>query len=702
MNRLISEEIINALGWTVLHSLWQALLVTLVVAGGMILLQKQGARWRYRFANAGLLTIVALAGITFFMSYYGAVETAIVLDSATGAAGTVHVVEQPAGFWQVFETYFNDHMPLIVVVWFMGMVVFLLRMLGGLAYVEYLKNRFTGELPASWQDQLEQLSNKLSLKRKVRLLESALVTVPMVIGWLKPVILIPVGAVNGLTMEQAEAVLAHELAHISRNDFLWNLLQSLVEVLFYFNPAVWWLSAVIRNERENCCDDVALELCENRLVYAKALVEIQEQNKNRKPGMALAFSGRRRQMLNRISRILNHPQNKSKIMEKFVITSLLLLAVLGISMSEYRNVEKHEPIEELSITAWVSDNDQFTETIEITATLAKEAIADVDTLPQGKNRLIVEREDEKMEVEIEDGQIKSLKVDGKEIPFVEYDNYTREIEELWNLQPEDDNTFFRFSPGNDKNFQFRSPDGEAFEFYFDDENLSFEFPEMPELPELHFDNKMLFLDKDGHSILVMPDIEIKLGEAVGEEYKAYLEQLKLKLEQNELFNDQELKELQEVQELIRGQYKRQSKVHEKAMDGHRIIIKKDGKRIKEHQRESQREAQRALIELKRELRHRDQEAIVLRNNNLWSNEGNDVVVFGLGGKNHGEVLVSKMKADGLIAKRSSEYKVELSAKKLKVNGKRQPDHIHQKYLDLYETLSGFEMDDRSKVVINKK
>ncbi len=695
MNRLISEELINALGWTVLHSLWQALLVGLVVAGGMILMQKQGARWRYRLANAGLLTIVILACITFFMSYPGTAEAEVASEVAMGESAIIPVAEQ-MNFWQVFESYFNDHMPLIVVIWFMGMVVFLLRMLGGLAYVEYLKNRFTGELPQNWQDQLEQLSDKLSLKRKVRLLESALVTVPMVIGWVKPVILIPVGAVNGLTIDQAEAVLAHELAHISRNDFLWNIIQSFVEVLFYFNPAVWWLSSVIRNERENCCDDVALELCENRLVYAKALVEIQEQNKKESPGMALAFSSRRRQMLNRISRILNHPQNKSKIMEKFVITSLLLLAVLGISMSEYRNTEEPEPAKELTITSWTSDEDLLVELVVKDALPLTEA----DTLPKGKNRLIVERDDEKMEVEMEDGEIKSLKVDGKEVPAAEYDKYTKEVEELWSLQPEDQNTFFRFSPGRENDFQFRSDDGETLKFYFEDKDFNFEFPELPELPDLpgiHFDNKMLFLEEDGRRILVMPDIEIKLDEALGEEYEEYMEQLQLKLEQNELFNEEQLKELKESQKLIRENYNRQLKEQGKAMGEYRIIIERDRAKLQEHQRD----AQRALKQLHREQAQREQQAIVLRNKSLFDNDGNDVLIFGTGGKNRSDVLISQMKADGLIAKKANDYKVELSGKKLKINGKKQPEHIHQKYLDLYESLSGFEMDEKSKVVINK-
>ncbi|KAA3623507.1 MAG: hypothetical protein DWQ02_24420 [Bacteroidetes bacterium] len=691
MNRLVSEELINALGWTVLHSLWQALLVALVVAGGTILLQKRGAQWRYRLANAGLLAVVILACYTFFKTYTGIVEAEI-LELTNGGAIAIAPLVEESSFWHIFETYFNNHMPLIVVIWFMGMVVFLLRMLGGLAYVEYLKNRFTKELPENWQGLMEQLSNKLSLKRKVRLLESALVTVPMVVGWVKPVILIPVGAVNGLTMEQVEAVLAHELAHISRNDFIWNLLQSLVEVMFYFNPAVWWISAVIRNERENCCDDIALELCDDRLAYAKALVEIQEQNRNRKPGLALAFSSRRRQLLNRISRILNHPQNKSKIMEKFVITSLLLLAVLGISMSEYRGTEDIEADEDLPLLELVSEADHNQNVAKwSTSEIHQDGFVAADTLPQGKNRLIVEREDQKMVVEIEDGEIKSLKVDGEEIPEEDFDKYTLEVEELWSIEPDNDNSFFWVSPSEGNTFHFRSQDGE--EFFFDqDFNI--------EIPEFEFDNQFYFKNKDGKSIFVLPeyDFNFELPEDFGDEYKEQMEKLKLHLEEYEELNKEQVKELLERQKLIQEELMHQYKDQSRRMHENRIIIEERKRDALREKKRAIERAQRAERDVLRERRAREHESVIL-GNGIYINDGNDVVVFGSHGRNHSGALVKALMADGLIDKDSDEYKVELSGKKLKVNGKKQPDHIHQKYLELYERLSGFELDEKSKVVI---
>ena len=124
-------------------------------------------------------------------------------------------------------------MPLIVTVWLVGMVFFLLKMVGGLLYLQRLRHRYLTPLPRKWQEMLGALAGEINLERHVQLAESALVKVPMVIGWLKPVILMPIGAVNSLTTDQVEAILAHELAHIARHDFLVNLLQSVVEILFY-------------------------------------------------------------------------------------------------------------------------------------------------------------------------------------------------------------------------------------------------------------------------------------------------------------------------------------------------------------------------------------------------------------------------------------------------------------------------------------
>jgi beta-lactamase regulating signal transducer with metallopeptidase domain len=126
--------------------------------------------------------------------------------------------------------YFNEHLPLIVAVWLAGMVFFLLKMVGGLLYIQRLRSRYVWPMSEKWQQRLEALSGQLEMRKPIRLMESVLVKVPVVIGWLKPIILMPAGAVNNLSPEQVEAIIAHELAHIVRHDYLLNIFQSFIEI----------------------------------------------------------------------------------------------------------------------------------------------------------------------------------------------------------------------------------------------------------------------------------------------------------------------------------------------------------------------------------------------------------------------------------------------------------------------------------------
>jgi len=147
---------------------------------------------------------------------------------------------------------------------------------------------------------LEELKQRLRISRPVRLLKSTIVEVPVVVGWLRPVILLPASIISGLTPTDLEVILAHELAHIHRFDYLVNTFQNLVETIMFYHPAVWWISRCIREEREHCCDDVVVQLCGNKLAYARALVSLEELRGL--PRLAFAASGG--SLLDRIRRLL--------------------------------------------------------------------------------------------------------------------------------------------------------------------------------------------------------------------------------------------------------------------------------------------------------------------------------------------------------------------------------------------------------------
>ena len=163
-----------------------------------------------------------------------------------------------------------------VFAWLLGVSALALRLLFISLVVARLKRRGNEPLGAQWIQQLHRLKTALQISRPVRLVKSALVEVPTVVGWLRPLILLPAATLTGLTPGQLESILAHELAHVRRHDYLVDLLQNALETLLFYHPAVWWVSGCVRAEREICCDEIAVNLCGDRLVYAQALTTLEE------------------------------------------------------------------------------------------------------------------------------------------------------------------------------------------------------------------------------------------------------------------------------------------------------------------------------------------------------------------------------------------------------------------------------------------
>ena len=342
-----SQNLDYALGWMVIHSLWQAIAIALIMGIVMIVLRKQPAKVRYWVANASLL-LVLISAMATFIHYYDFTKGASAMRFIPEGTPSVFLnetvnptVESPplgdlGGLsLTAFKSYFNEHIPLIVMIWAMGVALFILKLLGGISYCYYLRSRLNFPADEYWIETLDALKQKVGVKQSIELVESALTRTPMVVGIMKPMILFPIGAINRLSPTEVEAILAHEIAHVLRKDYIFNIIQSVIEALFYFHPAVWWISSIIRNERENCCDDVAIEICGSSMNYAKALVTVQEMAYYPMYQPALAFAGNRKnQLLFRVQRILNQPQNKTNVMEKLIATCLLVVMMVGLSFGD--------------------------------------------------------------------------------------------------------------------------------------------------------------------------------------------------------------------------------------------------------------------------------------------------------------------------------------------------------------------------------
>lgn len=348
----IPENLGKALGWMVLHSIWQAAAIALITGIVLIVMRRRPARARYWTANGALLLILVAAGITFGHYYRKrVVERDPVISQHISTPSQPVSAESPAlqrlapqaaAPEKVEMTaYFNRHLPLLVAFWFLGMCIFLLRLLGNIGYIYYLKSHLNFPAEQFWDDLLARLLQRSRLKAPVRIVESALVRTPMMLGYLKPVILFPIGMINRLDPENVEAILAHELAHILHHDYLFNILQSVVETLFYYHPAVWWLSSRVRHEREIAADDAAVRLTGNSIGYAKSLVLVQDLALS-PLSPSLAFAGQQKhQLLHRIRHILNIKQSTNLAMEKVIGTCAILLLLIGFGYAQNRTTAQN-------------------------------------------------------------------------------------------------------------------------------------------------------------------------------------------------------------------------------------------------------------------------------------------------------------------------------------------------------------------------
>jgi HEAT repeat protein/beta-lactamase regulating signal transducer with metallopeptidase domain len=192
-------------------------------------------------------------------------------------------------------------LPWLVVVWVLGVIVLSVRLAHGWLSARRLRTHGTRATSPSLHQMLERLAARLRVTRPVQLLESLIVEVPAVIGWLRPVILVPASALTGLTPQQLEVLLAHELAHVRRFDYLVNIVQCVIETLLFYHPAVWWVSRRVRDEREHCCDDLVVQVCGDRHLYASALVDM-ERIRSATPRLALAATGG--SLLHRVRRLI--------------------------------------------------------------------------------------------------------------------------------------------------------------------------------------------------------------------------------------------------------------------------------------------------------------------------------------------------------------------------------------------------------------
>ncbi|MGE5800846.1 MAG: HEAT repeat domain-containing protein [Gemmatimonadota bacterium] len=317
----------HALGWALVHFLWQGAALALLLLVGLAVTRNAAAQTRYALSLVTLAAMLVLPLATGLALYdpRGSVTPARIAGApavpepskpvarassspspspspstnrADVATAPLATVDRVATLRQLLTPV----LPWLVIAWVLGVVVLSVRL--GHGWLSALRLRTTGtrSTAESLQRTLSRLATRMRVSRPVQLVESMLVEVPAVIGWMRPVILVPASALTGLTPQQLEVLLAHELAHVRRYDYVVNLVQCAIETLLFYHPAVWWVSRRVREERENCCDDLVVELCGDRRLYAAALVEMERLRPPAAPRLALAASGG--SLLSRVRRLV--------------------------------------------------------------------------------------------------------------------------------------------------------------------------------------------------------------------------------------------------------------------------------------------------------------------------------------------------------------------------------------------------------------
>ena len=330
----LSPGTVLALGWTLIHSLWQGFAITTLAA--LLISFSRRPSTRYLLAVSALALMLAAAVATFLIMIHGAAFPIMPRSAAlplqrfvTGASPMatqiqpVAVMSHAASFWAASRI-----MPLLVKAWLLGVTLFNLRLVCGFLLLEQ-KRRWHSITPAErFTNLCREVQVRLGLARAVRYLECDWLYAPAVIGWLRPVVLLPVTALTGLSEDQLRAVVAHELAHIQRLDYVVNFLQALVEALLFYHPAVWWLGKRIRTERERCCDEIAISLYGNRLEYARALGLMGEWRR----APLLAMAANRGPLSERILCVLGRESSVYKLRPMgFAAGFLFLMAILSVS-----------------------------------------------------------------------------------------------------------------------------------------------------------------------------------------------------------------------------------------------------------------------------------------------------------------------------------------------------------------------------------
>ncbi len=328
ISSIFDDPAVSRIGWTLLHFLWQGAAIALALKGALMVVEHSSSRLRYALALVSLFLMAALPVFVLCKPQRSQpeisaasetilFETAAATESITPA---IPILGKP-DFRDMAQRYAAPLVPWIAACWFLGMALLLMKTLRGIIQVGRLRRNASAYRETKGIDEFRLLAARAKVNA-APVLETNLVSTPTVAGWLNPVVLLPKGVYANIDRSMLDALVAHEFAHIRRRDSVINLFQTVIENIFFFHPAMWWVSGNVRAEREACCDDDAVATCGDTLIYVRALSRA-EQFRSSMPVIALSSTP----LLQRIRRLTEMKISKSS---HATVIGIGLLAILFI------------------------------------------------------------------------------------------------------------------------------------------------------------------------------------------------------------------------------------------------------------------------------------------------------------------------------------------------------------------------------------
>ena len=314
------NNIITATGWSIFHSLWQGTLLYGLLLLCLISMPKLSSRTKHNLAFLTMSMIFSCFCLTFFSLF-----TWSPLSSVSNSLAIDKVI--PVSMGRQVELYF----PILVGIYGIGVLLQVAILSAGYHKLWKLNLSPKVAVPKEWQILFDRVVKELKINSKVRFYLSEQVNVPLVLGYLKPVVLFPIAFASQLEMAHVEAILIHEMAHIRRNDFLLNLLKTVMETILFFNPFTWLCSSLIEREREHACDDMVVQKTHTPLTYAHALLQIELINEKQTPVFSMAASGNSQNLYQRIKRITDMKTTYNNAKQQLLAITVTVLTLVSLA-----------------------------------------------------------------------------------------------------------------------------------------------------------------------------------------------------------------------------------------------------------------------------------------------------------------------------------------------------------------------------------